>query len=76
MPLKAGPAPYSVWRHVKGPFYTVLATANDAETGALVVVYLDALGKVWVRPLERFLERFLAEDDQTERCHHPQPTSP
>jgi len=64
----AWPVPYSTW-HADGLTYTVLATAQDAESGAPVVVYLDVLGNVWVRPLARFLERFAPEDDQSERGH-------
>lgn len=50
--------PYSIWRHAKGAFYTVLAIAGHTETGEEVVVYLDRFGKVWVRPIDLFLERF------------------
>ena len=47
-----------VYRHFKGDFYLVEATAFDSETGGEVVVYrkLYEDGALWVRPLKMFLE--------------------
>lgn len=47
-----------VYRHFKGDFYLVEATAFDSETGEEVVIYrkLYEDGALWVRPLGMFLE--------------------
>lgn len=46
-----------IYRHFKGDYYLVEATALDSETGGEVVVYrkLYGDGELWVRPLEMFL---------------------
>lgn len=46
-----------IYRHFKGDYYLVEATALDSETGGEVVVYrkLYGDGGLWVRPLELFL---------------------
>jgi len=45
-----------VWQHFKGNKYTVFtANATHTETGKQMVVYLRD-GKVWVRPLEMFMD--------------------
>lgn len=54
-----GPAapPPGRYRHFKGGFYDVLATARHTETGESVVIYraADDPESVWVRPLEMFV---------------------
>jgi hypothetical protein len=45
------------WQHVKGSFYTVIATGIDEAIMAPVVIYAGCDGVVWVRALEVFLGR-------------------
>ena len=55
--------PGSEWKHSKrGTRYRILTTAEskiDENEGKLLVVYqgLDDGGKVWVRPVDNFLEK-------------------
>ena len=51
------PRPSSRWRHARGDTSTVLAVATHSETGGRLVVALDHVGRVWARPLGRFLDR-------------------
>ena len=46
------------YRHYKGEFYQVLATARHSETREWVVVYRCLYGdySIWVRPLQMFTE--------------------
>ncbi len=48
-----------VYRHFKGDYYLVEATARDSETGADCVIYrkLYGDGSLWVRPTELFLSK-------------------
>lgn len=57
------------YRHVKrGTIYTVigygsLQTENEQFDDEPVVIYLDAEGKFWVRPIDEFQDgRFVRED--------------
>jgi hypothetical protein len=43
------------WQHVKGRFYTVIATGIDEATLLPVVIYAGCDGVVWVRALTVFL---------------------
>lgn len=51
--LKAG-----IYRHYKGPEYRVYEVARHSETDEQLVVYRPLYGeaKLWVRPLEMFIE--------------------
>lgn len=55
------PAPGSLYRHVDGGIYRVLAVATHSEDLSLVVVYEHVwpfTNKAWVRPLEEWPSRF------------------
>lgn len=56
--LKAG-----IYRHYKGPEYQVYEVARHSETEQLLVVYRPLYGeaKLWVRPLEMFVENVTFE---------------
>ena len=52
-----------IYQHYKGPKYRVYSLARHTETEELVVVYealyetgLEAVHKLWVRPLDMFTE--------------------
>jgi len=47
-----------VYRHFKGRYYLVVDVALHSETGEEYVVYrqLYGEGRLWIRPLEMFLE--------------------
>lgn len=46
-------------RHFKGNIYLILDVAEHTETGERLVVYkaLYGEGKVWVRPIDMFLDK-------------------
>jgi hypothetical protein len=46
------------YRHFKGGEYELLSVGKHTETGELLVVYrsLDRPSRIWVRPLEMFVE--------------------
>ena len=56
--LKAG-----IYRHYKGPEYQVYEVARHSETEQQLVVYRPLYGeaKLWVRPLEMFVENVTFE---------------
>ncbi|WP_410209708.1 DUF1653 domain-containing protein [Aquirhabdus sp.] len=58
-PLKNGR-----YRHYKGQFYQVLATARHSETREWLVVYRCLYDdySLWVRPLEMFIESIVLEN--------------
>lgn len=45
-----------MYRHFKGGVYEALFLAKDGETQEDVVVYKNAKGEVWVRPLSMWSE--------------------
>lgn len=44
------------YRHFKGKIYGVIAIGTHTETAEELVVYKDEEGKIWLRPVEMFLE--------------------
>ena len=54
------------YRHYKGQYYQVLATARHSETREWLVVYrcLYEDFSIWVRPLSMFVETVQLEDGQ------------
>lgn len=44
------------YRHYKNHLYEVLGVAHHSETMEELVVYRNAAGNLWVRPLAMFLE--------------------
>lgn len=47
-----------IYKHFKGDYYIILEIGKDAETMEDCVIYrsLYEEGKVWIRPLDNFLE--------------------
>lgn len=58
-----------VYKHYKGPEYLVLNTAFHSETQGIMVLYFPLYGenKLWVRPIEMFLESVLVEGKELQR---------
>lgn len=52
------------YRHYKGRDYEVLDVARHSEDDSLLVVYqpLYGEGKLWVRPLDMFIEQVTLQD--------------
>lgn len=47
----------NIYRHFKGGYYVVQATATDEPTGEQVVIYQSLQdGRIWVRPISVFQE--------------------
>ncbi len=61
------PQPGEKYRHFKGNEYEIVAIGKDSETEEQKVVYRDLSdeGKVWIRPLEMFMD-MKKNDDGTE----------
>lgn len=50
--------PNQIYKHFKGNYYTILELGVHTETGEEMVIYKDLYDdKVWVRPLNMFLEK-------------------
>lgn len=44
------------YKHFKGGIYEVIGTSTHSETKEELVIYKDAFGKLWSRPVEMFSE--------------------
>jgi len=57
------------YRHYKGRYYQVLATARHSETEEVLVVYRCLYGdfSLWVRPLAMFLETVFVDGREVPR---------
>ena len=60
-----------LYRHYKGQFYRVMGTCRHSESLDELVIYEalyeNKLGKIWVRPLDMFLETVKIEGKHTPR---------
>ena len=56
--IRKTPVPGEFYRHFKHRSYQIIAVASHSETGEQLVVYQALYGdfKIWVRPLDMFLE--------------------
>ncbi len=57
------------YRHYKGNYYEVIGVAHHSETGEPLVVYRCLYGdrSLWVRPLDMFAERVIADGREVPR---------
>ncbi|MFF0255953.1 DUF1653 domain-containing protein [Micromonospora zamorensis] len=57
------PTPERIYRHYRGADYRVIAVATHTETGQDLVVYEALYGerKIWVRPVEMFVEHVIVD---------------
>ncbi len=62
------PSP-GLYRHYKGPLYTVIDCARHSETEEWFVVYRTEYGErgLWIRPLAMFTEEVLCEGRKVPR---------
>ncbi len=56
--IRKTPVPGEFYRHFKNKLYQIVVVATHSETGEKMVVYQALYGdfKIWVRPLDMFLE--------------------
>ena len=56
------------YQHYKGNIYTVLNTVTHSETEEVLVLYKpEKSDRLWVRPLNMFLEKVTIEGTEVER---------
>jgi len=55
------------YRHFKGGVYEVIGIGRHSETEEQMVVYKNASGDIWVRPLDMFCEFVIHEGVQMQR---------
>ena len=55
------PEPNETWRHYKGGSYRIIGVGRIEATMELVVIYVSAVGQIWVRPLVNFMEDVVTE---------------
>lgn len=48
------PKPFTQWQHYKGAVYTVICIAQHSETRDRLVIYANAQGVIYARPLDMF----------------------
>lgn len=53
-----------IYRHHKGGIYTLLHIAQSESDGSEQAVYRGTDGKIWVRPMREFLEKFSEVKEQ------------
>jgi hypothetical protein len=59
-----------VYRHYKGGIYNVIGMGKHTETGEEVVIYEGANGKLWVRPVNMFMEEIEVNGVKVKRFQH------
>jgi len=56
-----------IYRHFKGGIYEVIGIGRHSETEEQMVVYRNASGGIWLRPLDMFCEVVVHEGVQMQR---------
>lgn len=46
-----------IYKHYKGGMYNVVGLGRHTETEEELVIYEDAIGNLWARPLEMFMDK-------------------
>lgn len=67
-----------IYQHYKGPEYQVLDIVTHSETEEQLVLYrpLYGEGKLWVRPLDMFLEKVSVAEQSVPRFKYLRPVRP
>ncbi len=55
------------YRHFKGGLYEVIGVAKHSETEEELVVYRNAAGDLWVRPLAMFTGTTMVDGEEVPR---------
>lgn len=57
------------YQHYKGPYYEVIDTVKHSEDESILVLYRPLYGdrKLWVRPLDMFVEQVATEHGMVQR---------
>ena len=56
-----------IYRHFKGGTYEVIGVGRHSETEEPIVVYKNAGGDIWLRPLDMFCQFVIHEGVQMQR---------